>query len=264
MCFKSRYAIAAVKESRDLPWIQHTKDAFKKEPLRHRILGVFMFRRLLKYVGAPRLDWKDFSNGVMEAVTTVADCISKHDVENELQYYLGPSLLQQYKISFEQLNFENRKIELSIENPKRLHISGARFIFGDADPGDEHVLSICGQKIILSKRDMEEFDEEYNPGVIDGFKFGKIFGEEAFKKKTRFQIDVKFELQERYSLWDKDDSEYFSKYIVRTPIKAYHRWKFESFIPPSTEKFVLDWCVVDIDDFLKTKYLIPEDNKNGK
>ena len=37
---------------------------------------------------------------------------------------------------------------------------GARFVFGETKPGDEYIMTAFGQKIILSKSEVEDFMDE--------------------------------------------------------------------------------------------------------
>lgn len=53
-----------------------------------------------------------------------------------------------------------------ILNRNQLHHSfvffliGARFVFGETKPGDEYIMTAFGQKVILSKSEVEDFMDE--------------------------------------------------------------------------------------------------------
>jgi len=156
--------------NKDLPWIQTFSDVFTKDPLHHRLVGMFLLRRVLKQAKVP-FNLKDFTLGVKEAVKVVSDCVQSKDQE-KLQSLLGAALHRQYKSTFIELKSEKKDIYLAF---KGIQIAGARFIFGHTEPGDEYILNAFGQKIVLSKNEMDDFEEEKsgNISMMEGLSFGK-------------------------------------------------------------------------------------------
>lgn len=247
---------AEIKES--FPWKQHYKDVFPKDRLFHRLIGMFLFRRMLKHARIP-FDLNEFAAGVREAVKVVSVCLCNKDMDSSLQSFLGSVLYRQFKVGFGQLKQENKDLYLRVAAIANLQIAGARFLLGNADPGDEYIFETMGQKIILSKSEVEDFEEEHpGDGLLAGFKYGIRFGEGAIAKQVRFQFDVKFQTKESMLI----DTEKFieSKDRDEADVKVcYHKWTFES---PVNEIYndgtLLDWTIVDMNDYVKYKFYSKE------
>ena len=174
----------------EFPWKQSKTDIFKTDPFIHRAVGFFLLRRMLSEVRIS-FDVKEFANGAKSAILALIHSIQSTDKDRNLEGMLGSSLYRQMNVAFKNMRFDNEYLNLEVEKIENLKVSGARFLFGEADAGDEEIVSYLGQKVILSRSEVDGLADEAaglgaSKKLISAFTDGKKVGEEALFKSISF------------------------------------------------------------------------------
>ncbi|CAB3983815.1 Hypothetical predicted protein [Paramuricea clavata] len=244
------------KSSFNFPWIQNLHDDKKSAPFLHKVLGFFIMKKILNNVNTP-FNKQEFLEGTQLAIGAVSNAISTQDT-TKLQEMMGVQLSQCFKNAFLSLSEKQHKINLDLEKTSIINITGVKSTFGKADPSDKHILKVCGQEIVGSKRKLQTAIEESESPWNDS----KDIGAEAAKLGVTFQIDVKFKTEERFSICSDDTNEVLAG--SNEFQHCYHTWKFESYVDwitwdkSSNESYPISWQVSDMDRFLETNF--PDEN----
>lgn len=246
----------------EFPWKQSKTDIFKTDPFIHRAVGFFLLRRMLSEVRIS-FDVKEFANGAKSAILALIHSIQSTDKDRNLEGMLGSSLYRQMNVAFKNMRFDNEYLNLEVEKIENLKVSGARFLFGEADAGDEEIVSYLGQKVILSRSEVDGLADEASglgasKKLISAFTDGKRVGEEALFKSISFQIDIKFETLERlyltFPLSEDNEGEHDIVEGSQDLMKCYHKITMETPVQvyrmQSVSEYPLSWSIVDIDDHL--------------
>ena len=228
-----------------LPWPHHAQGPLPTDRLLHRIAGLFLLRRVVRNWDESRFDTSSFLNGAKDAILLVGRLLFSNE-RNELEGILQPKLFKAVETSFSSLPQDSQGI-LEIESIQRLELTGVRSVFGTASPGDEHVVSWLGQKIITSKSKMESLSISYSNGRMT-FKVAKELGEEATQARMEFLLAVSFLAKERYRLVDKDGSILDgAEGKVRS---SHHQWIFGSTVDWNNDVYPFQWRIYDINNYL--------------
>lgn len=208
----------------------------KNYPLSHQLWNELAIR-------SHGINPKTFFEGVTQAIRCVTDCVACHDANDELQHYLGTTLLIEYKKAFSEIDKHDKKIELQIGTPQRLQLAKTRISYGHSGREMEVLSDRLGSKAWM-------------PKGVEKDEFFRIIKKEG----ASIQVDCKFEICElliiypKLSLLDKNEEGKDSTTRKDFLKPVYHLWTFESKVHPNKQE--LDWRVVDIDYYLKGKNLL--------
>eukprot|EP00794_Sanderia_malayensis_P013822 gene13822-15267_t len=234
------------------PWHQNAPGVTKDDPIHHKLLGLFLLKRVLKNYAREDFNINEFIEGVRGAIKLLADCISTEDKYHRLQGILGPDLHAKFLRAFTSMKLEHKRVFLEIDAFLNFKIGGVRLICGGADEGDEYEINLLGQKIITSQRDMFEVEKRVgNTGYSNLFQYGKQLGASAAEKQLRFQIDIKVTTNEIFYIEEKSDDSYWELTTgERDVTTAKHKLRFESYLQDYEETkdgYPLSWKIVNVD-----------------
>lgn len=227
-----------------LPWPYHPEPFANLEPIQNRIAGMFLLSSIARKFGHT-FSRREFLYGVSDAVRALADILADKTRHLELEYLLAPVLYTAMKKSLQNLP-ENSQIQSEVESLRGAVICSISTIFGDAEPGDRHMVSWLGQNVVTSKSKLAALmqgDDKFT------FNTAQELGKEASLTRLEFQIGVSFLTTERFLVVDGDRKVQGSKEFR----DCYHFWKFSSLVDWDNDvmEYPFDWTIVDINDYVK-------------
>ena len=233
-----------------LPWPHHTKGPLPTDRLLHKLVGLFLLRRVVRNWDGSKFDTSSFLNGAKDAILLVGRLLFSNE-RNKLEGILQPKLFKAVETSYSSLP-EGSQGKLEIESIQRLQLTGVRSVFGIASPDDEHLVSWLGQKIITSKTKMESMFISYSNGRVT-FRVAKELGEEATHARMEFLLAVSFLAKERYTLVDKDGDVLDG---VEGKIRSsHHQWIFGSTVDWDNDIYPFQWRIYDINNYLSNNII---------
>ena len=225
-----------------LPWPHYSKAFASREPLMHRMSGLFIVKRVANIL-SHLFSVSEFLLGVREAVYMFADVIASQERHDELEHILEPNLCSSVRQTLSLLP-ENAHIHLDIESIRNLQLVAVNAIIGSADPGDEHVIAYLGHKVITSQMRMQSLIDQDTKFT---FNSARAIGKEATVSRLEFQLGVSFSTKEKFAVLDESGT------VVKGSNQfkdCFHYWKFNSLVPWETEEYPFRWTVMDINNFL--------------
>ena len=226
-----------------LPWPKH-KFPQDFEPFWNRVAGKFVIRRVMKTLGCD-FSTSDFIEGSRMAIQELASMISDKSRHSELSRVTSPDLNRAITATLDEVQ-ETSSIHLDIESIRNTEIVSFNSIIGEASPGDEHVISELGQKIITSRSRMHGMDQ-YSISVKE---FRELLME-ATIARLEFRISVRFKTKEKFVILDRETGQLLSGSNQYTDCQ--HLWLFTSVVDKESQ-YPLNWIIADINKFLNVNF----------
>ena len=194
----------------------------------------------------------DFLHGVSDAVHTFADILADTTRHLELEYILAPVLYTAVKKSLQSLP-ENSQIHSEVDSVRGAYVCTMNTTFGDAEPGDRHIVSWLGQSVVTSKSKLAALlagDDKFT------FNRAQDLGREAALTRLDFQLGVSFMTREKFVVMDGDSGrEILGSKEFRD---CFHFWKFSSLVDWEREdvEYPFDWTIADINNHVRSIRLL--------
>lgn len=225
-----------------LPWVHLPKPLPMREPLKHKLLGLFLLRRVAN-MHSCHFSRSDFLLGVKDAVYFLSEVIASRAKHDQLELLLQPELHREMADSLGALP-ENAHIHLDIESIRHLQLVSANAIIGAAEPQDEHVITWMGQKVIASRSKLGTLMEEDSKLTLNR---ARQIGAEATYTRLEFQLGVSFNTVEKFAVIDEAGKVVQGSNQFR---ECFHYWKFSSLVPWETDEYPFQWTIADMNDYL--------------
>lgn len=234
-----------------LPWPHHSKPFASREPFLNRLVGQFLLSSIARKFGHS-FSRVDFLHGVSDAVHTFADILADTTRHLELEYLLAPVLYTAVKKSLQNLP-ENLQIHSEVESVRGAYVCSMNTMFGDAEPGDRHIVSWLGQSVVTSKSKLAALlsgDSKFT------FNSAQDLGREAALTRLEFHIGVSFLTREKFLVVDGSNGR---KVQGSNEFRdCFHFWKFSSLVDWDSEdmEYPFDWTIIDINNYIKNSVTI--------
>ncbi len=225
-----------------LPWIHARKPVRPSDPYLHRLVGLFLLKRFTNLHGY-KFSVSDFLDGAKDAVYSLAEVIANQEAHAHLEHFLGRRLCSALRQSLSALP-ENAHVHLDIESIRNVHLSSVNATVGDADPGDDHVISWLGQRVIASQSRLQNLIDEDSRFT---FERARELGREATLSRMEFQLGVSFGTKEKFAVLGEDGHVVMGSNQFRN---CFHLWTFSSLVSWEMD-YPFQWSIVDINDFVK-------------
>lgn len=230
-------------EGYPLPWVHSRKPVRPSDPYLHRLVGLFLLKRVANLHGH-RFSASEFLDGVRDAVYSLAEVMVHQDRHSQLEQFLGPRLHSAVSPALASLP-EKAHIHLDIESIRNMHLSSVNAIVGEADLGDDHVISWLGQRVITSQSRLQNLMDEESRFTLER---ARELGREATLSRLEFRLGVSFGTKEKFAVLDEEGHVVIGSNQFRN---CYHLWTLSSLTSWETEEYPFQWTIVDVNDFVK-------------
>lgn len=243
LLWSKKYSENAEKRSGyPLPWPYFATQVSSRDSELSRIAGLCLLKRLLVKNGHS-FNLFDILQGAKQCVHDVGEVLSNSSMHSELENMFHPELYSAVREAL-QARPHPSTMSVYVESVNNLRLTAVNVIIGDAEPNDRHTISLLGQKIITSQKQMETIQSDMTNNRLT-IHTAKGMGQEAFLKKLEVCFTVSFMTKEKIVI--EEEGRVVSG--LEKLRQAFHVWKFGSVFDWDND-YPLQWSIYDINYFL--------------
>lgn len=208
------------------------------------MVGKFLVRRIMKNLG---FDFSvgEFLNGTKHAVHELASMIASSERHEEISHVTSEDLFQAIQSSLRLLP-PSCHIHLDVESVRNMEMVGFNIVAGQAESGDQHVISGLGQKVVTSQSRMQDISERLSSFTTHQ---ARDIALEASMARLEFRLSVTFQTREKFAVLDNASGAVIQGSNQFVPCS--HLWVLGSLVDRDAD-YPLKWTIIDINNFLQS------------